>query len=273
MQGRPQTLLVDRSGTIRALTNPAKVTPQVLEDLLADKPLNIPEPESSSWPPLGLEPNAPPPLLQVLIRPAAPTEVSGWSPISGIEKDGRYSSYGETLRGILSDVYQIPKTRIDAPEWCTKTRYDFSVVTPQHGEALRWSLLKQVVEGVFQLKLHEEIKDTSVYVLRKLAGQEPKMRLATAPGKTGDWNPLKGEVESIGGSVSSIIRVTQFVLSDEVFDDTGLTGEYDFDLKWDGKQPKAIIAAIRDQLGLELAVEHRKLNHLVVDSIEEPKTW
>jgi len=273
MEARPQTLLVDRAGTVRALTNPVKVTSQVLEDLLADKPLNIPEPESPSLPPLGLEPNAPPPLLQVLIRPAAPAEVSGTSPISGIEKDGRYTSYGETLRGILSDAYQIPETRVDAPEWCSKARYDFSVATPQHGEGLRWPLVKEVLAGVFQLKSHEEIKETPVYVLRKFAGQEPTLRLATAPGKTGYWNPLKGEVETIGASASSIIRVAQFVLSDEVFDETGLTGRYDFDLKWDGKEPKSIIAAIRDQLGLELAIEHRKLNHLVVDSIEEPKTW
>lgn len=273
MEARPQTLLVDRSGTVRALTNPEKVTPQVLEDLLADKPLNFPEPASPSLPTLGLEPNAPAPLLQVLIRPAAPTEVSRTSPISGIEKDGRYSSYGETLRGILSDAYQIPETRVDGPEWCSKSRYDFSIVTPQHGEALRWPLLKQVFADVFQLKLHEEIKETPVYVLRKLEGQEPKLRLAAAPGKTGHWNPSKGEVETIGASVGSIIHVAQFVLSDEVFDETGLTGRYDFDLKWDGKQPKSIIAAIRDQLGLELAIEHRKLNHLVVDSIEEPKTW
>jgi len=273
MAARPQTLLVDRSGNVRALTNPVKVTPQVLEDLLADKPLNITEPESRSSPPLGLEPNAPQPLLQVLIRPAAPVEVSGTSPISGIEKDGRYDSYGQTLRVILSDAYQIPESRVDAPEWCSKTRYDFSIVTPQHGEALRWPLVKQAVAGVFQLKLHQEIKETPVYVLRKLAGQEPKLRIATAPGKTGYWNPSKGEVETIGGSVSSIIRVAQFVLSDEVLDETGLTSRYDFNLKWDGKDPKSIIVALRDQLGLDLATERRKLDHLVVDSIEEPKTW
>jgi uncharacterized protein (TIGR03435 family) len=273
MAGRPQTLLVDRSGNVRALTNPAKVTPQVLEDLLADKPLNIPQPESRSWPPLGLEPNAPPPLLQVLIRPAAPIEVSGTSPISGVEKNGRYDSYGQTLRVILSDAYEIPESRVDAPEWCSKTRYDFSFVTPQHGEDLRWPLVRQVLAGAFQLKLHEETKGTPVYVLRKIAGQEPKLRVATAPGKTGYWNPSKGEVESIGGSVSSIIRVTQFVLSDEVLDETGLTGRYDFNLKWDGREPKSIVVAIREQLGLELAIEHRALNHLVVDAIEEPKTW
>jgi thiol-disulfide isomerase/thioredoxin len=32
IEGRPQTLLVDRSGVVQAITNPISVTPQVLED-------------------------------------------------------------------------------------------------------------------------------------------------------------------------------------------------------------------------------------------------
>jgi uncharacterized protein (TIGR03435 family) len=222
---------------------------------------------------LGLEPNAPPPLLQVLIRPAAPVAVSRMSPGGVTEKEGRYDSYGATLRGILSEAYQVPETRIDAPEWCSKASYDFSVVTPQHEEALRWQLVKQALEAAFHLKLHEEMKETPVYVLRKAEGQEPKLRLATTKGKSSRWTPGKGEVEAMGASVGTVTHVAQFVLGDEVLDETGLTDRYDFDLKWDGKQPNSIIAAIRDQLGLELAIEHRKLDHLVVDSIEETRTW
>ncbi len=271
IEGRPRTLLVDRAGVVRAITNPTSVTPQVLEDLLAGKPLDFPDVPMGL--PLGLEAGAPMPLLQVLIRPAAPVSVSGTSPGGVIDRNGRYDVYGETLRDILSEAYQIPENRVDAPEWCSKLRFDYSVVTPQHEEALRGPLLKQALEAAFQLKLHNEAKETPVYILRKLDGQEPKLRLATTQGKSGYWNPRKGEVEMMGRSVEIIGRLAQLVLGDEGFDETGLTGHYDFDLKWDASQPRSLIAAIRNQLGLALVAEHRKLDHLVVDSIEEKKTW
>ena len=269
--GRPQTLLVDGAGIVRAVTNPASVTPQVLEDLLAGKPLDFPEVRSG--PPLGLEAGAPMPFLQVLIRPAALASVSGYSPGGVYDKNGRYDAYGETLREILSEAYQIPENRIDAPEWCSKSRFDYSIVTPQHEEGLRTQLLKQTLEAAFQLKLHREIKDTSVYILRKLDAQEPKLRLATAQGKAGYWNLQKGEAELTGRPVGIIAQLAQLVLGGENLDETGLTGHYDFDLKWDASQPTSLIAAIHDQLGLELVADHRKLDHLVVDSVAETRTW
>jgi uncharacterized protein (TIGR03435 family) len=262
VEGRPRTLLVDATGVVQAITNPSSVTPQVLEDLLEGKPLAIPE--VAMGPPLGLEPGAPMPLLQVLIRPAAPTAVSGTAPGGIVEKNGRYEAYGETLREILSEAYEIPEDRIAAAEWCGKARYDYSIVTPQHEEALRGPLLKQALETAFRLKLHKEMKETPVYILRKLEGQEPKLRLATTQGKTGYWNPRKGEVEFIGRSVGAIGHLAKLVLGDEGFDETGLKGRYDFDLRWDASRPESLIAAIHDQLGLELVAEQRKLDHLVV---------
>jgi len=271
IEGRPQTLLVDGNGVVRAITNPTSVTPQVLEDLLAGHPLDFPE--SSVSPPLGFEVGAPMPLLQVLIRPAAPVAVSGTSPGGVVEKDGRYQVYGQTLRAILSEAYQVPENRVDGPEWCVKAAYDYSIVTPQHQEALRGLLLRQALEAAFRLKLHKEMKETPVYILRKLNGQQPKLRLATMKGKSSYKIPGKGELEAMGASVGRITQVAQSVLGDEVLDESGLTDRYDFELKWDANQPSSIVAAIRDQLGLGLATEQRKLDHLVVDSIAETKTW
>ena len=271
IEGRPKTLLVDGAGVVRAVTNPASVAPQVLEDLLEGKPLDFPDVPLGR--PLGFETGAPMPLLQVLIRPAAPVAVSGTSPGGVSDENGRYEAYGETLQEILSDAYQIPENRIDAPEWCRKSRFDYSIVTPQHEEAQRTPLLRQALEAAFQLKLHKEVKQTPVYILRKLDGQEPKLRAATTQRKSGYWNLRKGEAELAGRSTEAIARLAQLVLGEESLDETGLTGKYDFDLKWDASQPSSLIAAIHNQLGLELVAGHRKLDHLVVDSVAERKTW
>ena len=271
IEGRPRTLLVNQSGVVQAITNPVSVTAQVLEDLLAGKPLDFPE--ARMWPPLGLEPGAPMPLLQVLIRPAAPEAVSGTSPGGSIDKDGRLDVYGETFREILSEVYEFPESRIDAPEWFRSARYDVSVITPQHEEALRGRLLKHSLEAAFQMKLHEEMRETSVYILRKLDGQQPQLRIATHESKSGYWNPRKGEIERMGSSIGTVSSLAQLVLGKETLDETGLTDVYDLHLRWNASEPLSFVEAVRDQLGLELAIEQRKLVHLVVDSAKEQKTW
>jgi uncharacterized protein (TIGR03435 family) len=271
VEGRPRTMLVDRNGVLQADTNPPSVTAQVLEDLISGKHLNFPEVQMSL--PLGFEPGAPAPLMQALIRPAAPSDVSHMSPGGVMEFEGRYEMYGQTLRGLLAEAYQIPENRIDAPEWCNKLAYDISIVTPQHREDLRSELLRHTLESTFRIKLHREMQEARVYVLRKVAGQEPKLRAAASEGKSGYWNFRKGEIEARAASVGKVVRLAQFVLGNESMDETGLKGQYDFALKWDASLPNTLVAAIREQLGLELALESRKLEHLVVDSIEDSKTW
>ena len=188
-------------------------------------------------------------------------------------KNGRYDLYGMTLLRILSEAYHVPEGRIDAPLWCGQVKYDFSVVTPQHKEALQWPLLKQALESAFQMRVHTEGKETSVYILGQVNGEQPKLQLATTQGGTSPWDGQKGEIEAIGTPIGRVAQVAHSVLGSEIIDETGLTGRYDFDLKWDRDRPASIIGAIREELGLELVEAHRELEHLVVDSAEETKTW
>ena len=270
IEGRPRTVVIDGNGIVQAITNPAAITAEMLEALLAGKPLHL----SEETPPqlLGHEPNAPQPLVQVLIRPAAPVDVSGYSPGAMPRIEGGFNAYGLALRNILSQAYNVPEARVDAPEWCSTARYDISVVTPQHEENLRWPLIKQTLEAAFQLRLHTEDKDTRVYVLRRLEGQQPRLKVASSPSNGGHWSS-KGELEAEGATTGRLAQVAQSVLDSEVVDETGLSGSYDYQLTWDGKQPGSIIEAVREQLGLELVPGERKRTHLIVDSVQEAKTW
>jgi uncharacterized protein (TIGR03435 family) len=117
------------------------------------------------------------------------------------------------------------------------------------------------------------MKETPVYVLKKLDGQQPKLRPSALQGKSSHWNREKGEFESMDAPVRSLTIIAQRVLGKEVLDETGLTERYDVDVKWDPSEPASLVAAVRDQLGLALVLEHRKLEHLVVDSIQQAQTW
>jgi len=270
MGGRPQTVLISSTGVVRGLAHPVSVTPQVLDDLLGDKPLNITEPQMP--PTLGLESGAPSPLVQVLIRPAAPPAISGSSPGGRVEHQGRYDAYGETLRQILADAYYVPEVRVEAPEWCDQVRYDLSVVTPQHEEKTRWELVTQMLQAAFHAQTHKEVRETPVYVLKRIPGREPNLKPALSEGSV-HTNIQNGSLEVIDATTRAIVRVASLLLNSEVLDDTALTGQYDFDLNWNPQDSSSLMQAIHEQLGLDLAAERRNLEHLVVDSIQQPATW
>ena len=208
-----------------------------------------------------------------MIRPAAPVAVSGTSPGLALDQNGRHEEYGVTLLSLLSEIHDVPENLIDAPEWCNLTRYDLSIVTPQHQEALREPLLAQTVDAVFQLKLHKETKPTRVYVLSRLDGHEPKLRVTNSKEKSAYWIRDKGQAQLTAASIQSIVRIAQFVLGVQVVDESQMTGRYDFDLNYDPSHPEALAQTVRDQLGLDLSEGQRNLVHLVVDSVMEPKTW
>lgn len=274
VEGRPQTILVDSSGIFRgAVIGQGRVTAETLENLLGGRPLNFAEAPPPV--PLGLQPHAPPPLFQVLIRPAAPTAVSGNSPGSVHGGPGRYEAYGLTMLDILSQAYDLPDNRIDAPPWCSASRYDFSIVLPKDGEIDPWPLVRGALESAFALQVHKEARDTLVYVLRQIDGLPPSLARATTASTTGKGTAHvlmdKGSLEGISYSIGGVARTAGRVLDAEVFDETQLTGRYDFKLNWNPKEPASIVEAIREQLHLDLATEHRRMEHLVVDSITEAK--
>ena len=60
-----------------------------------------------------------------------------------------------------------------------------------------------------------------------------------------------------------------------VYDETGLTGEFDFQLRWQPAQLDAgefpsIFTAVQEQLGLRLVPVRRPMTVLVIDHIERP---
>jgi uncharacterized protein (TIGR03435 family) len=272
VEGRPQTFLVDANGILRAITNPSQVTESVVEDFLEGKTLSLRQPGSSGTPFIGTEPSAPTPVFQVLIRPAAPVAVTRMSPGAERPTDGRFEAWGCTLGRFLSEAYDIPEERIEVPDWARETRYDMSVLMPRAGDSEPWSLVKEAMAAAFQLKLHRETRETDVFVLKKVPGHEPKLKPATTRGHSGPWSQRKGELQAIGMTPGYVAWVAQRVLGCPAFDETAMKNRYDFDLKWDSKDPASIVMAVRDQLGLELAKVRRPLEYLIIDSANEPKT-
>ena len=82
-------------------------------------------------------------------------------------------------------------------------------------------------------------------------------------------------VRSTRGNIGRLVEILSRYTDRLVFDDTSLTGEFDFTLEW-LQDPGADVAgptlftALREQLGLRLVSTRRAIPVIVVDHLERP---
>ena len=170
-------------------------------------------------------------------------------------------------------------------------------------------MLQALLANRFKLAVHRETKDLPGYAL-VVAKNGPKLHDAK-PGDTypngikgPDGQPgqglmimggLGGPLTGQGINIENLVRVLSQQLGRTILDETGLTGKYDFTLKWtpddragpisaanqgggsrsddapssDSSGP-SIFTAIQEQLGLKLESRKVPVEMLVIDHVEAP---
>lgn len=273
--GRPQTLLIDANGVLQTAVAPEKLDATLVQELMDGKTMKVDERLNAPVAkPMELVAGVPPPLLQVLIRPAAPPSMSGFAPGAVIKSEGgRYEYYGLPLRTILYYTEGVDGDRIVGPAMLDEGRYDLSVAVPEGQSKLRKSLMQQMVNATFQLKMHREQRTVPVWVLSATPAAAKKIVVSKAAPSPG-FRPNKGEIAGSATTMDVLgSRLKREVGDVEVIDETGMKEPYDFDLNWKSGDTAALVIALRDQLGLKFEQATRPREFLVIDSAVQPMTW
>jgi uncharacterized protein (TIGR03435 family) len=271
--GRPQTILIDRDGILRLSTEPDRLNSALIDNLIAGKFLATDvELKRPADLPMELVKGAPPPLLQILIRPAASPAISGNSPGRVVAASGgRIEYYGVNLRTLLYYADHVRGDSIIAPPWFDQNLYDASIAVPSGRDDLRDSLLRDSLTATFSLKMQRESRPTNVYVLSSIGAS--KLHPSTAKTSPG-FSPHPGQFT---GVATSILRLTHLLSQNldgaEVIDETWLSGIYDFDLVWQKDNSDSLQESLRNQLGLAIRKDVRDREYLVVSQAVEPTTW
>ena len=248
----------------------------------------------------------------VSIRPTAPNDdkVLIQQPPDGA------SFHGAPVRMILQRAFGVEDERIlGAPSWVNTNRYDVEAkVAPEDAPKLdklkagdRDAMLIPLLKERFNLKYHHETRERSMYALVVSKGGP---RLTTGePDPLGGPKPANGEPEDQAKEHFKIMTmpghieadsVPMYVLADVltrlnvlgriVVDKTGLTGNYNFTLRWtpdnlpfpvmsdaDGlgatakdAVPSSLFIALHEQLGLKLESEKNRVDVIVIDHIDPP---
>jgi uncharacterized protein (TIGR03435 family) len=170
-------------------------------------------------------------------------------------------------------------------------------------------MLQGLLEDRFQLKIHREIREGSVYELTVAKGG-PRLKPGscvsfdpnhlprqTAPGEAeinycgrmtrgGDDSrrTMDGKgvdlVPTVGLLEPSLTGFLSDALDTTVINKTGLTGAFDFHLEWapqrtsdvpaDDSSAPSIFTAVKEQLGLKLESGKGPVEFLVIDHAEKP---
>ncbi len=173
---------------------------------------------------------------------------------------------------------------VGGPKWMDDDRYD--IEARAGGESAPTSaqvqlMLQSLLADRFQLKFHRETKQLPEYELvvgksgPKLKASAPESVKSLSFGDSGSVTVLtvsKGSMDQLAKQLGNS------GLGRPVLDKTGLTGEYDYELRWSAEpggtdladRPPSVVTAIQEQLGLKLESIKGPVETFVIDHAEKP---
>jgi uncharacterized protein (TIGR03435 family) len=208
----------------------------------------------------------------------------------GFLRGGRYDLRKATMMDLIRLAYGFePDAVFGGPDWLEFDRFDIAAKAPASTSPQETRLMLQsLLADRFNLAFHKDVKPMPVYSLK--TGKAPKM--IQARGSDDAECRYQGQPDASPYTVYSCRNMTMAgfaqqlramagdYLADPVVDATGLTGAWDFDLKWNsrfriltaGAERTTIFSAIDQQLGLRLTAEKAPASVIVIDSVNEKPT-
>jgi uncharacterized protein (TIGR03435 family) len=197
------------------------------------------------------------------------------------------------LKYLIRFAYDMPERQIvGGPGWMDTDKWDIEAKpdTPGTPSIAQMRLMMQkVLADRFALKVHEEKRNMAAFAL--IVGKNgPKVTKSADAVESANftlypWGML-GTRSATMGEFAHLLQSN--VLGQPVVDNTGLSGRWDFTLKWtpdetqfmgmnppppaadDANAPPPLFTAIQEQLGLKLEPQKADAPVLLVGHVERP---
>jgi uncharacterized protein (TIGR03435 family) len=223
----------------------------------------------------------------VSVKPSPP----GCQGMSISMPPGRYSARCITVWGLIFNAYKVRSLHDHPPGlpgWGDSAQFDIDAkmsdesvaagknLSSKERDELNNQMLQALLADRFKLRVHYESKIQSVDQLI-IAKSGPKLKQWPADQKPRGISWGDNRIRVQGAGMDRLAFCLSDVLGRPVVDKTGLTGNYNIDLKWtpDDQQAKpdagpTLTTALEEQLGLKLDSAKGPVNTLVVDHVEKP---
>jgi uncharacterized protein (TIGR03435 family) len=225
---------------------------------------------------------APAPAFDVAtVKIGGPVEANGLININtGKILNGVVTLANATLSDCLKFAYSLTTdSQIAGPDWINQKMVRFEVTgkaPPQTPDDQLRLMLQGLLKERFQMTVHTEQREMTHYEL--VVGKNgPKLKESTVgPGEATGTARLDG-IRSNRMQMNRLAALLSRMTRMPVLDKTGLTGFYQFDLRYANEVSKvpdedpagpSIFTAVQEQLGLKLESKKGPVEVLVIDSAE-----
>ncbi|HEY7392890.1 MAG TPA: TIGR03435 family protein, partial [Bryobacteraceae bacterium] len=220
------------------------------------------------------------------IKPSAP----GTPGLTDFLPGGGFRATAVTLKRLVFEAYDVKPYQVPGgPPWTGSDRFDIRARPDRPGtnQQVR-ERLRNLLADRFQLVIHRETKELPVYALvvakngsKFQESSDGRRMMRGAPGL------LSGQ----GVGMPQLAASLSGPAGRPVIDKTGLTGLYNFELKWTPDSPQvapgplppgvppppppdpnapSLFTALPEQLGLRLESQKAPVEILVIDHAEKP---
>jgi uncharacterized protein (TIGR03435 family) len=207
----------------------------------------------------------------------------------GFDDNGTFSATNVNVNLLIQLAFHMRRDLVlNVPKWAQEEHFDIQAkmvdgevksdpsLTQEQRDDLQLLKLQSLLIDRFHLKMHKETRIMQIYELA-VGKNGIKMTPVDTP-EDGPSN-IRGGAGTVSAQAIPMDFFAQALsnyLSDVVVNKTGLTGRYDFTLKWSPDETKpiddapSIFTAVQEQLGLKLQPVKAPVEVLVVDSVEHP---
>jgi len=188
------------------------------------------------------------------------------------------------LRHLLLEAFDIRDYQLEGPGWMSSSdllvhsgKYVVRAIFPAGTSKRQVQLMLQsLLSERFQLKVHTEKKEISVYVL--LVGPDgPKLKNLDPHGQGGITHGNRGKIEGSHVFMRDLADLLSRQMDRPVVDMTQIEGTADIALEWSPQDLSSessdtgdsVFVAIRNQLGLQLVSRKAPMDVVFVDHAEK----
>jgi bla regulator protein BlaR1 len=242
------------------------------------------------------------PLPSFEVASVKPSRPDGNGVRLGLDLPRSFTTRNATVEMLIESVYnlQTDNQLSGAPSWINSTKYDIDAriehsqadelqrLPPDEVENLVKSMVRSLLADRFKLRVSHVTKQLPVYAL-VIAEGGPKLNPPADPtGGSRIGRMARGQFSGTNASMRNLVNELAPEVGRTVIDKTGLTGKYDWTLRWtpmligrEQSQPgidaappdvfeSPLFTAVQEQLGLKLEPQEAPVEILVIGHVERP---